>query len=124
MSLKLKVVADDDQEIRQYIKDLIKGVIVQIARAEIEVLVKEELERKIKPLEQTKNITNIIDDIITRHINKILGKYWESDNYIKRRTNRLIKEYMEKITFNYDLLIKSVLRKYLKDKGIDPEGLI
>ena len=116
--MKVTLNIENDVELRTYIKDAIKGQVLNIVREEFLEIVREELERKIKGTSEytfksmqeeamTKAISNIlhqkhnvsrwnhvfIEPYISKKLNDVLkGKDWNLlvDNLAKEKVKKLI----------------------------------
>jgi hypothetical protein len=73
--LNLKIDLKEDAELRSYIKDLIKGQVLSIARGEINQIIDEVLRTKIT--EKIKTEKNFIDNTIKEHISHLVFKALE-----------------------------------------------
>ena len=85
---------DKDDELRAYVKDLIKGQIVSITREEIINTLKDLLGDKTKVID-TQKIEFIIKDVVKVHVEKELGGSSWNTGFIKDETRRMISRYIK-----------------------------
>lgn len=103
--MKVELSIADDRELRQAIKDEIKGVVVSIARAEIKNILADVVREGILPKTQA-DIDKVWEkEIHAAVINSIAssGGYW-ADDKIKVMTREVITEFIQKHFEKGDLL--------------------
>jgi len=83
--LNLKVNIEQDNELRNYIKDCIKGQVYSIARREIKEIISESLSKKYD-----ENLLRLIKDEIQKIIKQELKLRYSGDNYIKQETRKIL----------------------------------
>jgi hypothetical protein len=95
--MKLTLNIKEDKELRDYIKDMIKGQIMSIARKEIRGLVMEALSDRIKNI-NTENTESIMKKEIERLVYRELtgSTGWNKPNYIKEQARILINDVISK----------------------------
>jgi len=93
MLVKLKI--EEDEELRNYIKSLIKGQVVSIAREEIRNIVKEVFTEKSQYI---LNISpeNILKEELSKSIKSSLNIGSYSSDYIKKKTDEIILQEVKK----------------------------
>ena len=88
----------DDEELRAYCKDLVKGQINGITREELREIVAEELDRKMKGLD-TKNFENLCLQALRTVISNILYKEYKvntwGDMWLKPYIDDVLKEVID-----------------------------
>lgn len=89
---------ENDAELRAYIKDCIKGQVLSIVREEMQEMIKEELNRKIKGLNDS-NFKRIFTEAMIKNIKDILQvnynvKCWDN-NWIKPIIGSLMEQYVK-----------------------------
>lgn len=91
MTVSLKV--ENDGELRAYIKDLIKGQVLSIAREEIKNIIKEVTEAKIPTI----NVDTLLKEEVLKNVNKtLLGtSTWGSPNFIQIEARKIIQKELE-----------------------------
>jgi hypothetical protein len=87
MHLKLKV--EEDKELRDYIKSLIKGQVISVAREEIKNIVKEVFTEKSKDILKI-NPTDVLKEQLTKQIHSELKLDGWRDSYIKTKCDAII----------------------------------
>lgn len=98
--MTIKIDLKDDAELRAYIKDMIKGQVISIARAEIHNIVKEAFSDKVQA-PQGAALDNLFKQEISRKIEKELQfSVWSQPGFIKNEARtiieRIIKESLSK----------------------------
>lgn len=91
---KVTLNLEQDEELRAYIKDLIKGQIVSITREEIINTLKEVLGDKTKVIDVQK-IDFIVKDVIKVHVDKELSNSSWNSNFIKDEARKTISQYIK-----------------------------
>ena len=96
MTVTLNV--QDDHELRAYCKDLVKGQINSITREELREIVAEELDRKLKGLND-KRFEDLMIQALKQVISTILYTEYKvsawSDNWIKPHMNEFFKDVID-----------------------------
>ena len=93
MLVKLKI--EEDEELRNYIKSLIKGQVVSIAREEIIKIIQDVFSEKSQNILKL-NPKTILKDLLQQEIKRSLNiGSWNSD-YIKKKCDELILQEVKK----------------------------
>jgi uncharacterized membrane protein len=89
MNVTLNV--NNDEELRLWIKDLIRGQIKSVVRDEIKLIIQETVNTKIEKVSAIANIDKEIKDVIDQKIRNSLNlnHSWNED-FIKKTTRELI----------------------------------
>ena len=100
----------NDEQLRSYIQDLIKGQVLSIVREELKEMIQTELERKIKGFDKTNNFDYIVKLTLREGVRSLLQSRhnvveWNTD-YIKPFADRFIEESMKSVDF--DRLVNQV----------------
>lgn len=88
--MKVTLNIENDDELRAYIKDCIKGQVLSIVREEFKQIVQDEIERKIKGSDM-RNFERMQLNATTEAIRSILSK----EHSISRYNNNFIKPFIE-----------------------------
>lgn len=88
--MKISLNIENDKELRAYIKDLIKGQVLSIAREEIINILKEVAELKTPKI----NVDSLIRDEIIKTVKNQLTNTstWNSPNFIQEEARKIIKQ--------------------------------
>lgn len=113
MNISLNI--ENDQELRAYIKDCIKGQVLSIMRDELTAVITKELERKWKGLDKS-NFDRMIKESLKNATRDILYKEhginrWGSE-YIKPFVEELVKESV--INTNWRKLVDDLAKEKVK----------
>ena len=119
---------ENDEQLRSYIKDLIKGQVLSIVREELKEMIQTELERKIKGFEKTNNEPEIEKTrrpfIKTNYSNfeklciSMLGKTTESlDEFFDLHQEFYAK--FQATTEEFDVMLKAALKSMSELKASD-----
>ncbi len=117
MGTKVTFNIEQDSELRQHIKDSIKGQIKNIMREEIESIIKTELDRKMKGL-PTANFEFMLKESIRQVVKeKISADERNTKEYISDYAEPLICERIEKIIKEkkWDKEIDVLFKKRIND---------
>lgn len=91
--MKVTLNIENDEELRTYIKDCIKGQVMSIVREDFREMVKAELERKIANTSKY-SFEKMMEEAMRDAIRKILNKDYKigvwNDDYIKERVKELV----------------------------------
>ena len=90
--MDLKLTVSNDEQLREWLKDLIKGQIKSVIREELGNMVKENSERKIESAVSFANIEKIINDLINKEVSNSLNLKSYGDNYIQKIAKGLVTE--------------------------------
>lgn len=96
--MKVSLNIENDAELRSYIKDCIKGQVLAIAREEFAVMVKEELERKLKGVDKY-NFERMLREELKDAVKSILYTEhnvtdWKND-YLKPYIEQIVEKSMQ-----------------------------
>lgn len=93
--MKLELSIADDRELRDFIKDLIRGEIVSIARGEIKNIIADVVKEGIIPKDQ-KTLDDIILKILKEYIEKALGSTWSytTNDMIKSMLGQEVRKFL------------------------------
>lgn len=113
--MKVTLNIENDVELRTYIKDAIKGQVLNIVREEFLEIVKEELERKIKGTSdyafknmQQNAMTKAIIDILYKEHNVDKWNYTFIEPYIDKKLDDVLKNK------DWSLLVNNLAREKVK----------
>jgi hypothetical protein len=113
--MKVTLNIENDVELRAYIKDAIKGQVLNIVREEFLEIVKEELERKIKGTSDYA-FKNMQQEAMTQAINNILYKehnvYTWNHSFIEPYINKKLDESLK--NKNWTLLVDNLAKEKVK----------
>lgn len=100
--LNLKINIQEDEELRRYIKDCIKGQVLSVARQEIKVVIKEVFEAKIKDSEKAGhlNADTIIKEEITKLVKTTLNVGQYSPSLIQKMTREILEAELKEAFIN------------------------
>lgn len=88
--MKVELNIADDRELRNYIKDVIRGVVVEIARGEIRGIIADVVKEGYIP-KDAKDLNKIVVTIIQQEVqNQITKKGWNEPSFIERETREAI----------------------------------
>lgn len=112
--MKVTLNIENDEELRLHIKDLIRGQVLSITREEIEAVIKEELNRKIKAT-SADNISYIYRNEVKSAIKELAREdmkisQW-NDDFVKPVLEEAVKETLKLIDIKK--LVNSVARTKL-----------
>jgi hypothetical protein len=93
MNVKLNI--EEDKELRDYIKNCIKGQVLSITREDFVNIVTEEIERRIKGTEK-RNFDYMLQQSMTQAINNILYKEHGVSAWGEGFINPIIEKYVTK----------------------------
>lgn len=109
--MKVELNIADDRELRNYIKDVIKGVVVEIARGEIRGIIADVVREGYIP-KDVKDLDKIVVSIIQQEVQSQIVKNggWNQPNFIHEETRKIIlaevQKYFQAITEKRELLMK------------------
>lgn len=81
--MKVELSIADDSELRQHIRDTIKGEVVSVARAEIKKIIAEVVKEGIVPKSQD-DIDKIVRGVVKEEVIQQLTQYNYGENSIKK----------------------------------------
>jgi len=97
MTVSLNI--QNDEELRAYIKDLVKGQVLSIAREEIVNIINDVVLKKIG---RTTSPDTIFQEEITKMVKaELLSTTWSSPSYIKKVAREVVEQQLK------DILIKN-----------------
>lgn len=116
--MKVELQIKDDQDLRNVIKDMIKGMVVNICREELHGIITAEVEKKL-PVAMEPIIrqavghtvtSRYIDEQIKKGMGRLVSEEVEEAIYQKalgmlQRDNKVIQEYVEKLVRNLKVKI-------------------
>lgn len=116
--MKVTLNIENDDELRAYIKDCIKGQVLSIVHDEFKEMVLNEIERKIKGSD-LRNFERMQHNATTEAITRILHKNHSVGNYNKDFIKPFIDSRLDNVLKNFDInkivddLAKEKLRKLI-----------
>ncbi len=90
--MDLKLTVSNDDQLREWLKDLIKGQIKSVIREELSLMIKDISEKKIESAASFSNIEKTINDLINKEVSKALKLNAYGENFITKVARDLITE--------------------------------
>lgn len=90
--MDLKLTVSNDDQLREWLKDLIKGQIKSVIREELSLMIKDVAEKKIECATSFVNIEKTINDLINKEVSNALNLNTYKENFIKKVARDLITE--------------------------------
>jgi hypothetical protein len=109
--MKVTLNIENDAEMRAYVKDCIKGQVLSIVREEMQEMIKEELNRKIKGLNDS-NFQRIFTDAMVKNVKDIL----QANHNVKSWDNNWIKPIIASLMEQYVKQNESLINQLAKEK--------
>jgi vacuolar-type H+-ATPase subunit C/Vma6 len=120
--MKVELSIKDDKELRQLIKDMIRGQVVNIARESLTTLISEAVVRKLESEDSEVISKAIRDTIYKQDLSNLFRK--EMTQYFKEAADSMIYQHIEKV-FNEKSLtdrVTKIMRKRFKfSVGVDDQ---
>jgi len=102
--MKVELSIADDRELRQHIKDVIRGEVLSIARGEIKGIIAQAVSEKAIPSEPV-DVERVISEEIRKHVRKELGtSSYRDPSWIRNEARRQIGEYLKELTGKHQLV--------------------
>ena len=99
--MKIELNLKDDTEFRAYIKEMIKGQVLSVAREEIRSIIAEVFISKYGHASTT-DVELLIKDEVGKYVLKQLGPNgWNKNTWVRTHAGELIKKEVENILLNY-----------------------
>jgi len=105
--MKVELSIADDRELRNAIKDLIKGEVTSIMRGEIKNIIADLVKEGIYP-KDTKDLGNIVKAEVASYVKEQLKSSNYNNNYVRemarQETAKILREMFEKSGYNIEAL--------------------
>lgn len=113
--MKVTLNIENDKELRAYIKDCIKGQVLSITREEINELIKEEVQRKLKGLNQY-TLDRYIKEGFTQATANILRKEHDVQNWNTSFIEPYVENKLDAVLKNkdWDRLVNDLANQKIK----------
>lgn len=117
--MKVELSIKDDKELRDLIKDMIRGTVVSLARESLNTLVAEAVRKKMES--DSSSISNIIANAVLKYdLREDFKK--EMERFFKDKADFMLYQHIEKV-FNEksltDRIIRIVKRSFKFSVGVD-----
>lgn len=125
--MKVELSIKDDKDLRNLIKDMIRGCVKAIAREEVQELVRTELLRKIEARYNERVVDNLYKEYAKDVVKSVLGTRYDEKSKVRNEAEKLLNaevEKFKKFLEKQEELIKTKLKKFLASKGIDIGDLL
>ena len=100
--MKCNILLEEDEELRGYIKELIKSQVVSISREEVAQLVIEHLKTKLSKLDSRADLAGYVENVIQKTISKMVKVHIDRAMdlefmQLKQRMERIVSENVDHI---------------------------
>lgn len=117
-NLRLHLNVNEDEDLRNYVKELVKGQILSILRTDLSEILNKIVQENRKLIEDKISRFDVLN-ALSISIKEILPDRYEMDSIIEKRSEKIINDYIDtyeqRMGVKFDRIVKTEVEKQVRN---------